>query len=52
MGNSFESWEIISEMLGKVMGNMGFFRKNFMDTLPQKTFDIGKQKLINLVKFA
>ena len=33
MANSFESWEIISKMLGKVMGIMGFFRENFVDTL-------------------
>ena len=33
MRNSFESWKITSKMLGKVMGIMGFFRKNFVGTL-------------------
>ena len=33
MGNSFESWEIISKMLVKVMGIIGFFREKFVDTL-------------------
>ena len=33
MVNSFGSLEIISEMLGKVMVMMGFFRETFGDTL-------------------
>ena len=28
MGNSFESWKIISKMLGKVMGPWNFLGKN------------------------
>ena len=36
MGNSFESWEIISKMLAKVTGIMGFFWENFVDTLCNK----------------
>ena len=32
MINFFESWEIISKTLGKVMGIIGFFWEIFMDT--------------------
>ena len=33
MGNSFESWKIVSKVLGKVMG---FFKGNFVDAQKQE----------------
>ena len=39
MGNSFESWKIVSKVLGKVMG---FFKGNFVDAQKQ-----GKLYILN-----
>ena len=47
MGNSFESWDIISKVLAKVMGIMGYFSENFVDTLIFSTLELYIYWIIN-----